>query len=159
MQTETIDLSVNRPRLLSSCLWPVKEIQAINIRTNADNRDCEIKGSCILPSGEILLTDYLNNKLKKLDNMYEVISVCDLPDKPYDVCYVGDNVAVVSLFKKLKFVDTEDSMTLIRSIDIDHECDALACHGDQIYVRGDSDFVYSYSTDGIRRQKIFLLEV
>jgi hypothetical protein len=78
--------------------------------------------------------------------MYIVISVCDLPDNPYDVCNVGDNVAVVALLgAKLQFVDTKHSMTLIRSIGTDHTCHGLTCHGDQMYVRDYYGFVYSYS--------------
>jgi hypothetical protein len=99
-----------------------REKSKINIWINADSQDCFIKGNCILLSGEILLTDHFNKRLKKLDNMYKVISVCDLPGKPRDVCYVGDNVAVVSQWKKLQFVDTKHSMTLIRTIDTDHAC-------------------------------------
>jgi hypothetical protein len=141
---------------MSSGLWSVKEERIINIRTNADSQDCFIKGSCILPSGEILLADYDNKNLKKLDNMYNVKCVCDLPDCPNDVCYVGDNVAVVLLsWRKLQFVDTTHSMTLIRSIDTDHSCRGLACHGDQIYVRDFYGSVYRYSTDGIKQQMIY----
>ncbi|XP_060585319.1 uncharacterized protein LOC132741210 isoform X4 [Ruditapes philippinarum] len=156
IQTETADLSVKRSRSMSSGLWSVKEKREINIRTYADSQDCNIKGSCILPLGEILLADYNNNNLKKLDDMYNVKCVCDLPGMPYDVCYVGDNVAVVSQFAgKLHFVDTKHSMTLDRSIDTDHTCHGLACHGDQIYVRDCYGSVYRYSTDGIKQQMIY----
>ncbi|XP_060601585.1 uncharacterized protein LOC132754861 isoform X9 [Ruditapes philippinarum] len=76
LPTETIDLSVKRSRSMSSDVWSVEEKSEINIKINGDSDDCWIYGSCILPSGEILLTDYYNKKLKKLDNMYNVISVC-----------------------------------------------------------------------------------
>jgi hypothetical protein len=139
---------------MSSNVWLVEEKSEINIRTNADSQECFINGSCILPSGEILLADYNNYNLKKLDNTYDVKCVCDLPDIPFDVCYVGDNVAVVSLLgSKLQFVDTTHSMTLLKSIDTDHTCRGLACHGDLMYVRDDD--VYSYSTDGIKQQMIY----
>ncbi|XP_060598384.1 uncharacterized protein LOC132752119 isoform X2 [Ruditapes philippinarum] len=153
--TETIDLSVKRSRSMSSDVWSVEEKSEINIKINGDSGDCWIHGSCILPSGEILLTDYKNKKLKKHDNMYKVISVCDLPGFPQDVCYVGDNKAVVSQLRKLHFVDTKYSMILIRSIDTDHNCHGLACHGDQMYVRDIFGSVYSYSTDGIKHQMIY----
>ncbi|XP_060601580.1 uncharacterized protein LOC132754861 isoform X4 [Ruditapes philippinarum] len=155
LPTETTDLSVKRSKSMLTGLWSVEEKREINIKINADSKNCFINGSCLLPSGEILLTDNINQKLKKLDNMYNVKCVCDLPDQPYDVCYVGDNVAVVSLWLKLQFVDTKHSMKLIRSIDTDHECYGLACHGDQMYVRDDYGSVYSYSTDGIKQQMIY----
>ncbi|XP_060589582.1 uncharacterized protein LOC132744818 [Ruditapes philippinarum] len=158
IQTETDDLSVKRSRSMSSGLWSVEEKREINIRTNDDIEGCFITGSCIIPSGEILLADYNNKKLKKLDNMYNVRCVCDLSHIPYDVCYVRDNVAVVSLsWKKLQFVDTTHSMTLLKSIDTDHECLGLVCHGDQMYVRDCYGSVYSYSTDGIKQQMIYLI--
>ncbi|XP_060566446.1 uncharacterized protein LOC132725360 [Ruditapes philippinarum] len=159
IQTETDDLSVKRSRsrlrLMSSGLWSVEEKREINIKINDDRKERFITGSCKLPSGETLLADNNNKKLKKLDNMYNIKCVCDLPDKPCDICYVGDNVAVVSMLWKLQFVDTEHSMTLIRSIDTIHTCRGLACHGDQIYARDWYGSVYSYSTDGIKQQMIY----
>ncbi|XP_060554959.1 uncharacterized protein LOC132715883 [Ruditapes philippinarum] len=155
MQTETDDLSVKRSRSMSSGLWSAEEKREINIRIKDDRKHCDLSGSCILPSGEILLSDFYNKTLKKLDNMYKVISVCDLPCIPYDVCYVGDNVAVVSLLMKLQFVDTKRSMTLIRCIDTDQLCRGLACHGDQMYVRDINGSIYRYSTDGIKQQVIY----
>ncbi|XP_060604021.1 uncharacterized protein LOC132756894 isoform X3 [Ruditapes philippinarum] len=154
--TETIDLSVKRSRSMSSDVWSVEEKSEIKISTNDDSQECFINGSCILPSGEILLADNNNNNLKKLDNMYNVKCVCDLPGEPLDVCYVGDNVAVVSLLgDKLQFVNTKRSMTLSRSIYTDHRCSGLTCHGDQMYVRDSYGSVYSYSTDGIKQQMIY----
>jgi hypothetical protein len=140
---------------MSSDVWSVREEREINIRTNGDSNDCWIYGSCILPSGEILLADHLNKRLKKLDNMYNVKCVCDLPDNPYDVCYVGDNLAVVSLWRKLQFVDTTHSMTLLKSIDTGYGCSGLVCHGDLMYVRDFDGTVYSYSSDGIKQQMIY----
>ncbi|XP_060600203.1 uncharacterized protein LOC132753719 isoform X2 [Ruditapes philippinarum] len=157
LQTETDDLSVKRSRLMSSGLWSAEEKREINIRIKDDRKHCYISGSCILPSGEILLADDTNKKLKKLDDMYNVKYVCDLPDCPRDVCYVGDHVAVVTLWSKLQFVDTKRSMILIRSIDKDHGCHGLTCHGDQMYVRDLYGSVYSYSTDGIKQRIIYSL--
>jgi hypothetical protein len=48
-------------------------------------------------------------------------------------------------------------MTLLKSIDTDHTCRGLACHGDQMYVRDYVGSVYSYSTDGIKQQMIYSL--
>jgi hypothetical protein len=141
---------------MSSDVWSVEEKSEISIKINGDSRNCWIFGSCILPSGEILLTDYNNKKLKKLDSMYNVKCVCDLPAVPYEVSYVGDNVAVVSLLvRKLQFVDTTHSMTLLKSIDTDHSYRGLACHGDLMYVRDSDGSVYSYSSDGIQQQMIY----
>jgi hypothetical protein len=140
---------------MSSGLWSVDEERKIKIRIKDDRKLCYISGICILPSGEILLADDTNKKLKKLDKMYNVKCVCVLPDKPIDVCYVGDNVAVVPLRWKLHFVDTKRSMKLIRSIDTDHSCSGLACHGDQMYVRDCYSSVYSYSKYGIKQQLIY----
>jgi hypothetical protein len=149
LPTETIDLSSKRSR---SFRENFQEIHWIH----DDLRKCLITGSCILPSGEILLTDFSNKTLKKHDGMYKEISVCDLPDEPFDVCYVGDNVAVVSLLgEKLQFVDTKHSMTLSRSIYTDHTCRGLARHGDQMYVRDSYGSVYRYSTDGIKQQIVY----
>ncbi|XP_053389006.1 uncharacterized protein LOC128552034 [Mercenaria mercenaria] len=103
---------------------------------------------CVLPTGHILFADVFNAKLIKMDRYYSVLNTCDLPELPRDVCYIDSNVAVVALFgKKLQFVDVTEGLTLTKSVNTVHACNAVACHGNKLYAIGVRS-VYVYTTDG-----------
>ncbi|XP_053382840.1 uncharacterized protein LOC123539750 isoform X2 [Mercenaria mercenaria] len=141
-------------RLTGSHVWSVKDKYKSKIRVKGDRTKCNIRGCCLLPSGEILLVDNSNDKLKKLDTRYQVISVCDMPIYSYDVCYIGNNVAVVAPEAKLQFVDIRGGMTLANSVDTDHTCRGLAYGNNQLYVTGGRS-VYIYSKDGIKQRILY----
>ncbi|XP_045168302.2 uncharacterized protein LOC123531424 [Mercenaria mercenaria] len=109
---------------------------------------CNITGGCVLPTGHILLADFENKKITKMDRYYIICNTYDLPERSWDVCYIDSNVAVVALrFQKLQFVDISEDLTLTKSVNTDHECRAVACHGNKLYVI-DFHSVYVYTTDG-----------
>ena len=114
---------------------------------------CFISGSCSLPSGEILLVDNYNSILIKLDSRYKITNTLNLQLKSSYVCHIRDTEVVVSTQrdKSLYFVDTIHDMRLIRTVDIDQVCHALACHGDTIYVGDGYRSVYAYNTYGVRQ--------
>lgn len=113
---------------------------------------CDITGCCQLPQGEILLVDYRNKRLKKCGTRYETVDVCELFPSPWDVCYTGNNEAVVSLYKKLQFVDVT-GMILTRSVKTERDCKGLVCHNDQLFVT-DNETVCIYSTKGVPHREL-----
>lgn len=119
---------------------------------------CFITSSCQLPSGESLLLDKVNVRLKKLDTKYKVRAALDFQGHSYlrDVCYIGQNEAVVSAYKRLTFIDVA-SMTITKTVETLHECRGLACHGNLLYVLA-KDKVHLYSTDG-RKQDVLDTDV
>lgn len=116
--------------------------------------DCYITGFCRLPSGEILLVDFSNLRVVKLNNEFQVKDVCsNFSEKPWDVCYHGNNEAVVSVYRSLTFIDV-NSMTITRSADIEHVCTGVTCHGNLLYVLG-SDCVYLYNTESLKQRVLY----
>ncbi|XP_053392244.1 uncharacterized protein LOC128554936 [Mercenaria mercenaria] len=140
--------------LTSSHVWSIKDKHKRKTRVKGDRYVCDIQGCCLLPSGEILLADNTNKRLKKLDSRYKVISVLNMAVPSSDVCYIGDNVAVVAAFYQLKFVDIRGGMTFTRSVDTDDRCYGLAYGNNQLYVI-DGKSVYIYSKDGIRQRILY----
>lgn len=84
-------------------VWSIVEIQKINIKSDKDKSKCFITGFSQLPSGEVLIVDSFNKRLKKVDARYRISGVCDLPDRPISVCYIRNNEAVVCMYRKLQF--------------------------------------------------------
>ncbi|XP_053390111.1 uncharacterized protein LOC128553030 [Mercenaria mercenaria] len=123
----------------------VKSVRDYDIEPEGN---CYITGCCVLPTGHILLTDILHNKLIKMDRYYSDFNTCDLPGIPFGVCYIDINMAVVALMgRKLQFVDISEGLTLTKSVNTDHECLDVTCHGNKLYVI-DNDSVSVYTTDG-----------
>ncbi|XP_053381775.1 uncharacterized protein LOC123541541 [Mercenaria mercenaria] len=129
-------------------IWSIDSAKNYTIKAKGDKQACVIYGCCMLPTGEILLADWNNRRLKKLNDRYQVISVRDLPGFPCDVCYWGNNTAVLAMVNKMQFVDVRGGMSLTRRVKISQDCRGLACHGDQLYVVGGSS-VYKYSTSSL----------
>ncbi|XP_053389222.1 uncharacterized protein LOC128552216 [Mercenaria mercenaria] len=119
-------------------------------RGENDKDDCRIRSIRMLPDGNILLLDESNLKLKKLDISYNVVSHCDifpLSDSSswIDVCYIGNDRAVVCCDNgRIQYVNVLGKMKLDHDVKLDHNCLALACHGDTLYASG-GDAIYTYT--------------
>ena len=97
-----------------------------------------IAGMCRLATGEFLLSDSTNSKIKLLNNTFDIISTIDVPNTT-DVCCTGQREAAVGVD------DGEDIHEILlvrvhagkieqkRTIKLQHTCDGLARHGDHIY--------------------------
>jgi len=68
-----------------------------NVKIEGDTNNCNISGICKLASGEFLLIDNYNLKIKRLNSNYDVTSSCDVPEHPQDVCVVGEREAAVTV--------------------------------------------------------------
>ncbi|XP_053374538.1 uncharacterized protein LOC123532397 [Mercenaria mercenaria] len=119
---------------------------------------CSFIGCCVLPTGHILLADNYSEKLTKTDRNYRVLNTIDLPGRYTDVCYIDSNVAVVARVNlKLQFVDITEGLTLTKSVDTEHACNAVACHGNKLYVIN-VDTVHVYTTDGEYQNVLYTAE-
>ncbi|XP_053386753.1 uncharacterized protein LOC128550859 [Mercenaria mercenaria] len=144
--------SISRAKKLP--VWSADAMQTDNIRATGDRRACYIKGACMLPSGKMLIADWENKNIKKLDDKYMLISVCNLSDCPYSICYIGNNKAVAALRgKQLQFVDVRE-MTRTKTMKTNHLCKGLTYHDNQLYVI-DHKSVYVYSTSGKMLRVLF----
>jgi hypothetical protein len=101
----------------------------------------------MLPNGEVLLADERNNRLKKLNSAYNVISYCDVTAQPDSLCYIGNDTAVARLGRyTIQYVNVSGNITLRQLVKLDHKCLDLACHGDILYIIS-GDTIYKYDKD------------
>ncbi|XP_060575427.1 uncharacterized protein LOC132732916 [Ruditapes philippinarum] len=124
-------------------------------RNKNDQDECIITSMCMLPNGEVLLADILNNRLKKLDSSYKVISHCDVTEHPFSVCYIGNDTAVASLSgNSIQYVNISDNINLTQLVKLDHECYDLACHGDTLYICSRYT-IYNYNKDCTQQHVLY----
>jgi DNA-binding beta-propeller fold protein YncE len=138
------DTNVDEQRLRS-----VKSVRDYKIKHDTLEKCCHINDVSVLPTGDILLADQDNRMLIKVNKQYNVIRTLSINTiyNLYNVCHIGNNIAVVSDGYKLNFVDVTGDMSLIRSVSTNHACYLLTCHSDKLYVV-DFRSVHVYSTDG-----------
>jgi len=132
-----------------------------NVKVEDDKNTCEIAGMCKLDSGEFLLADYGNSKIKVLNNNYQVISTCDVPDYLCDICTTGEHEAAVTVIKDSErryevFFFSFHSGTLLktRSIKLEHKCAGLAHHSGNLYVTN-ATALYVYDMAGGQGRKLY----
>ncbi|XP_052794971.1 E3 ubiquitin-protein ligase Midline-1-like [Mya arenaria] len=128
-----------------------------------DEKPCSIKGICELQTGEIVLADCANNKMKVLSREFKIVTTLNLPQHTENMCIVGGNevaLAVDDAKKKHevhfitidKFEDIEAKS--ISKFAVAHNCNAVSFHNDYVYVGSESS-VYMYSKDGIIVKQVY----
>ncbi|KAH3750135.1 hypothetical protein DPMN_184652 [Dreissena polymorpha] len=81
----------------------VKKKSEYNVKIARDTRQhCYISGICILPSGETIVADYTNKRVKMLDKHYNVSSDLEVESNPQDICQLSPCRVAVT-FKRLTF--------------------------------------------------------
>ncbi|XP_052818362.1 uncharacterized protein LOC128244393 [Mya arenaria] len=138
------------------------------VRIKNDKKTCLIDGICELPSGEMVLADRSNKRVKLLNKQFEVIDHSDMPGNPQHLCHItGNEVAVVvcdCISNEVHFLTvTKEKLQSMRKFTTDHNCVFIAHHQGQLYV-GSMDGLYLYTMAGRLLKKIYedlsgLLEV
>ena len=68
----------------------------VNVEVQSDAKDARITGSAFLPSGELILCDYTNKKLKLLDENLQMKESIDVPEAPWDIAVVNQHQVIVT---------------------------------------------------------------
>ncbi|XP_053390423.1 uncharacterized protein LOC123533635 [Mercenaria mercenaria] len=113
--------------------YKMKSKKEIKVRMPNDSTDCYIFDICQLQDGTVILTDYLNKKVKWLDANYKVKCHCVLNDRPRDICCTTQNeVAVKMDNKKVQFISVDSALTILGDISIEG-----GCYWGMAYIAGD----------------------
>jgi len=107
-----------------------------NVKIGEDVETCDIPGSCLLPDGTMVVTDWSNKRLKRLDASYRVTDHCDLPEEPWGVaCTAPGEIAVTMTdLKKVQFVSTGASMSLTTSFSTSEYCRGVCYSKGELFV-------------------------
>lgn len=136
-----------------------KEMKEYTARVDQDDAICWINGVCMLPSGEILITDENNKRLKKLDSTFNVVSHVELPNAPYDVCAMENDLAAVALWgKTIQVMNVKEHLVVDHSFELEHSILGLLYSRKKFYV-SDDRFVYTYNHDGSGKHLLYKSDV
>ena len=111
----------------------------INVKLQSDAKEAWISGSTFLSSGELVLCDYRNNKLKLLDKSLQMKESIDVPGGPWDVAPVNQHQVIVTFpdEKYLQFIQVTPSLALGRTVELEMQCRGAAVSRESIYISFD----------------------
>ncbi|KAH3790392.1 hypothetical protein DPMN_168591 [Dreissena polymorpha] len=112
-----------------------------NVRIPSDSGACYIGGICVLTDGQVLVADWQNDKVKLLNQQYQVVSHCDVTEYVEDMCQITPSEVAVALDKNasnthnVQFITvTQSQLTLGRKLELQHGCRGIACHQGELFI-------------------------
>ena len=108
----------------------------INVKLQSDANDVLISGSTFLSSGELVLCDRNNTKLKLLDKNLQMKESIDVPGGPWNVAPVNQHQVIVTFpyNKYSQFIQVTPSLALGHKVDLGMECWGVAVSRESIYI-------------------------
>ncbi|KAH3702827.1 uncharacterized protein LOC127860666 [Dreissena polymorpha] len=105
---------------------------------------CCIRDICVLPSGQILIADSENQKIKLLNQQFQVVSHCNLSDQPRDMCQITPSEVGVTYGSNIHFIKVNNSqLWKVRKLQVRHDCEGITYHeGDLLVTTGTALYKY-----------------
>ncbi|KAH3750137.1 hypothetical protein DPMN_184654 [Dreissena polymorpha] len=87
----------------------VKKKYEYNVKIESDkSQTCYISGICILPSGETIVADYYNKRVKMLDNHYNVSSDLKVDGNPQGICQIFPSQVAITFENSVQFINVSN---------------------------------------------------
>ncbi|KAL4233982.1 hypothetical protein ACF0H5_005637 [Mactra antiquata] len=147
------DIGLENARRKKVDMYRIKDSREINLAVSGDRSVCNPSGCCLTHDNKLIVTDYINRKLKRinLDTM-TVVDYCQLDGPPCDVCSINDKeVAVTHYYSpgRIQFVSLHPKMSPTRQIKVPHNCFGISFKDDKLYVTDNDSSVYVYNMSGL----------
>ncbi|XP_052235312.1 uncharacterized protein LOC127847442 isoform X2 [Dreissena polymorpha] len=114
-----------------------------------------IFGICIMPSDQVIFTDYHNKKVKLLNQQYNVSSHCDVSGGPWDICQITSSEVAVTLNTDVQFISINNgNLVCGRKISLQHAVYGIAHHEGALYITSGTA-LYHYNMTGTLVKKLF----
>ena len=129
------------------------------INVNSQSVYAFISGSAFLPSGELILCDRDNKKLKLLDKSLQMKESIDVPGQPWDVAPVDQHQVIVTFPDEqyLQLIQVTPSLALGHKVDLGMKCYGVAVSRESIYISFDDSEEYKigiYDLTGNQKRMI-----
>ena len=108
----------------------------VNVKVQSDSFYVDITGSAFLPSGQLILCDWDNNKLKLLDENLQMKDSIDVPEDPWDIAVVNQHQVIVTFPWQhyVQFIQVTPSLALGHTVDLGMECYGVTVSRESIYI-------------------------
>ena len=109
----------------------------VNVKVPSDDAEyASITGSAFLPSGQLILCDGSNKRLKLLDENLQMTESIDVPGGLWDVAPVNQHQVIVTFPARqyLRFIQVTPSLALGHTVDLGMECWGVTVSRESIYI-------------------------
>lgn len=143
-----------RKRLVAE--MTVRSSRQVNVNLPNDNITPLISGSVFLASGELVLCDCNNSKIKVFKENFTHKDNITVPRNPWDVSAVSDTEIVITLPYKqmLQFSQTDPKLSLGNTVQLNKECRGIAVHDGLLYVSFHEGDVLVMDRNGEKKKTI-----
>ncbi|XP_052260787.1 uncharacterized protein LOC127864936 isoform X2 [Dreissena polymorpha] len=130
-------------------LFSVKGVSKYKVRIFRDSDICWINAVCALPDGQVLVADWQNDKVKLLNQQYQVVSHWGVNAKPWDMCLITPSEAAVALRDHgVQFITvTQSKLVPGRRLQLQHDCHGIAHYEGDLFMCSNTA-LYKYSLSG-----------
>ncbi|KAH3702536.1 tripartite motif-containing protein 45-like [Dreissena polymorpha] len=123
------------------------------------SQTCQITGICILPSGQIVVADEYNTRVKLLDQQYNVVSHCNVSGSPSEICHITCNDVAVGVIESqtisVQFISVcKGQLVNNRKFQLQHGILGIAHHQGALYITSRTA-LYHYTLTGTLVKKIY----
>ncbi|KAH3896260.1 hypothetical protein DPMN_020434 [Dreissena polymorpha] len=136
----------------SGKVFKVQRKSEHNVRITSDSNTCWIPAICALPDGQVLVADYNNNKVKLLNQHYQVVSHWDVNARPLDICLITPSEVAVAVnngnIHEVQFITVNQGKLVSgRKFQLQHECRGIGHHQADLFVTSGQE-LYKYTLSG-----------
>jgi hypothetical protein len=152
-QNKTLAILREKPTQTAGTLFQIKEQQLYCVNVLYDEYICNIKQSCCMEDGTIILADSSNKKLKQIHGYYYTVTDhYDLQEEPHQVCMINNTQVAVTVpsQQEVHFVSLKGQMKSTNKIMTDFECYGLAYVNNILYISDSKTSVYMYTLSGMK---------
>ncbi|KAH3895981.1 hypothetical protein DPMN_020150 [Dreissena polymorpha] len=124
-----------------------------NVKMPSDSYTCRIDAICALPNGQVLVSDMNNNKVKLLNQQYQVVSHCDVSHldvcrEPGDMCLITPTEVAVTVHGEVQFITVSQSqLAKGRKLKLQNSCNSIAHNQGDLYTCSDTA-LYKFTLSG-----------
>ncbi|XP_053390421.1 uncharacterized protein LOC128553313 [Mercenaria mercenaria] len=127
----------------------IKAKKVLYIRMRNDSQMCYITDLCLLQNGTVVLADYNNKKIKRLDTNFSIKDDCPLTYGPTAICCTAkDEIAVKLSNNTVQFISIGQTLSVLRDISVEGgNCWGIAYFAGELWLSNSSS-VNVCSTSG-----------
>ncbi|XP_053388954.1 uncharacterized protein LOC128551995 [Mercenaria mercenaria] len=129
--------------------YKIKAKKEVNVRMRNDSQECYIIDLCLLQDGTVVLADYTNKKIKRLNTNFSIKDDCYLTSNPVAICCTAkDEIAVKLSNNTVQFISVGQTLSVLRDISVaGGRCLGMVYFAGELWVSSVSS-VNVYNTSG-----------
>ncbi|KAH3821724.1 hypothetical protein DPMN_123491 [Dreissena polymorpha] len=122
------------------------------VRIPSDLYSCTVSGICVLTDGQVMVADRNNQRVKLLNQQYQVVSHLDVSARPVDMCLITPSEVAVAVntsnMHGVQFITVnQGKLVRGRKFQLQHKCTGIAHHQGDLFVTS-GEKLYKYTLSG-----------